>query len=136
MSAPAPTRRQKRVTSYSPAFPSEEDICKKHAGWSNAKRVAKLIGYVVLRIPVWWRRPGFHDPAFREISPKWHVLRARFHNGQADNWGVVWVAQCGYEYTNDEILGWFLDFRKTAPKKADRCVKCDDALVELKRAAA
>lgn len=135
MSATAKPTRRKRKVDLSPAVPAEADISQFHVGWPNTKRVAKLIGYIVLRIPVWWRRPGFHTEPFRATPPKWHLLRARIHSGQKGDWGVLWVAQCGYEYSNDEILGWFLDFRKTAPKKAERCIKCEDAFAEVKRSA-
>lgn len=130
-------RRRKKTTNFTPALPSESDISTFHLNdWSTTKKLARLIGYVLLRIPVWWTRGGFHSPEYRDNVPKWHILRARIHSGEPKDWDVIWVAQCGYEYVNDDLLGWFRDFRKTAPKKADRCAKCEDALATIKRVSA
>jgi len=118
----ASARRARRLI-----LPRAEDVSVVYVSpWYN-KRLDRLIGYVRAGRPVWWRREPFHNEPFRDTEPKWHIFTGRIRGDENDSlakWDFTWRAACGYTRVRPEILFGPLDFKVGAPKKDDRCEKC------------
>lgn len=76
--------------------------------------------------PIWFQRPPFHDPKFKGIDPKWHLVTNRERDGE-EGFTYTWTALCGYRHKFWELLSDVprLKLGKTPPKKAERCTKCE-----------
>lgn len=97
------------------------------ASWN--KRLAKASEMHKERKLIWWRRGPFHGD-YRDQVPKWHIFADRQPGKPEPSGNVyefIWVAKCGYERNfNEGIMEQFpqLSLSKTAPPKAERCIKC------------
>lgn len=117
-----------------PTLPTVDDVELASIDYSQHKRLLRLRDYVAEARIVWWRRLSFGKPAFRDIEPKWHIFTGRASSAGSDSrYDFTWFALCGYENDYTDLLGERRQFKATAPKKADRCVKCEAALAKLKK---
>lgn len=98
------------------------------AAWN--KRLAKASALHKEGKVIWWRRGPFHGD-YREQVPKWHIFADRKPGEPSEPSGnvyeFIWEAKCGYTRTFMEvIMEQFpqLNLSKTAPPKAERCIKC------------
>lgn len=84
-------------------------------------RMEKLIDALRSGRPVWMRRGNFRDPVWRDIAPKWHILKSRTKVGDYE-----WVHEAYCEYTIQGTILQCLPDRigVTVPRKADRCKRC------------
>lgn len=74
-------------------------------------------------VVVMFRREEFYGD-FRNVDPKWHLLKEE----PESKWGTL-VAYCGYAKSN--LLGDLKVSRSKTPKKAaDTCGKCLTALAK------
>lgn len=117
-----------------PALPTASDVDTSAAYASIAADISRVLAAVDAQKPVWWRRPSFHSSAFRDTAPKWHVFSARRRSGDTERkWDYTWSGLCGYEHTRSDFLGGAAGaVRITAPKRSDRCIRCDNLLVQLR----
>ena len=114
-------------------LPSAED-----SNWDRTfgtgKELARIRGYIEQKRPVWWARWGLHG-RFHDVEPKWHVFAARTRGSNPDKmWWVTWVAMCGYKSKLSVLIDGEPRTKVTAPKKADRCTRCEKALHEIRAA--
>lgn len=116
-----------------PTLPVAED-----SNWARAfgsgKDLARIRGYVEQKRPVWWALWGFYG-RFKDIAPKWHVFAGRTRSEDPDKkWDFTWQALCGYKYTRSALIDDAPRTKVQAPKKAERCTRCDKALNEIRAA--
>jgi hypothetical protein len=123
----------KTVKTKPTTLPSAED-----SNWDrvfgSGKELARIRGYVEQKRPLWWALWGFSG-RFAGLEPKWHVFAARTRSTDPeDRWSFTWVAMCGYVSKRSALIDGEPRTKVQAPKKADRCTRCEKALKEIREA--
>jgi len=116
-------------------LPSEQDVHRARAWESDTVKLARLIGYVAMRRPVWWSRGRFFKEPFRDVAPKHHVFAGRIRSADPSpqtRWDFTWRGLCGYEFVRTEIISGLGSFTVTPPKKSERCARCDKTVADIR----
>lgn len=108
---------------------------------SAYRRLNERIADARAGMPVWWSRSGFSTAAYRDVTPKKHVLIGRARDTRVDEDGelltgdkhaYIYTALCGYRYSRSETIYGPIVPTKSMPPATDRCRKCMKVLAELK----
>lgn len=105
------------------------------ASWN--KKLAILSDKWKAKETIWFSRPPFYKPEFRDVVPKWHVFSDRTKDDE-EGYTYEWSALCGYKHKFWELLEDLpkLKLGKATPKKIERCARCVRKLEAQKKAGA